>query len=266
MHVPFEASSSTRSGRLLALAALLAMACSSGAGGPVGGAGGEPSGGEGGGGAGMGGGAGAGGGGQSGSGGKPMADAAAPGADAAGGSGGGAAEAGIDSAASDAPASEPDAPVASGPLTLTSSVFKEGESIATMYRCKFANVSPPLSWTPGPTGTKSYAIVMVHTTSLHWVLWDIPVSTLSLPMGVERLPEPPVPAGSKQAKPNLDGATWYGYTGPCPATSSHYEYIIYALDVVTLPGVTPESTSKQANTAILAHKLASAQLSGTAAN
>jgi phosphatidylethanolamine-binding protein (PEBP) family uncharacterized protein len=105
----------------------------------------------------------------------------------------------------------------------------------------------------------------VHTTSFHWVLWDIPVETLSLPEKIERAAMPPVPPGSKQAKPNIDGATWYGYTGPCPATSSHYEYMVFALDVATLPGVTPESTTKQVDAAIRAHKLASAQLSGTAA-
>jgi Raf kinase inhibitor-like YbhB/YbcL family protein len=157
-----------------------------------------------------------------------------------------------------------DGPPTGGAFTLTSSVFKEGGVIPTQYRCKYENVSPPLSWTAGPKGTQSYAMVMIHTTSFHWVLWDIPLGTTSLPMGVERMPQPPVPAGSKQDKPNIDGATWYGYTGPCPATSSHYEYIVYALDVATLPGVTPETATKQVNAAIQAHKLASAQLSGTA--
>jgi Raf kinase inhibitor-like YbhB/YbcL family protein len=159
----------------------------------------------------------------------------------------------------------PDAPMASGPMVLTSSAFKEGQSIDPMYRCQTANISPPLSWTPGPAGTQSYAMMLFHANSIHWVLWDIPVTTTSLPPKIERLPMPPIPAGSKQAKPNLDGSTWYGYTGPCPATSSHYEYIVYALKVATLPGVTPESKTSDVNAAISANKLASAQLSGTAA-
>jgi Raf kinase inhibitor-like YbhB/YbcL family protein len=159
----------------------------------------------------------------------------------------------------------PDGPVAGGPMVLTSPVVKEGQMIDPMYRCQTANVSPPLSWTPGPAGTQSYAMMLFHSTSVHWVLWDIPPGVTSLPMKIERLPMPPVPAGAKQAKPNLDGSTWYGYTGPCPATSSHYEYIVYALKVASLPGVTPDSSTAQVNSAISNNKLASAQLSVTAA-
>jgi Raf kinase inhibitor-like YbhB/YbcL family protein len=171
-----------------------------------------------------------------------------------------------DLAAADVTMGGADLPMTSGPLALTSSVFAEGQVIAPMYRCMHENVSPPLAWTPGPKGTQSYAMILSHaTTALHWVLWDIAAATTSLPMGVERQPMPAAPAGSKQAKPNLDGATWFGYTGPCPHSPSHYEFTIYALDVATLPGVTPQSTTKQVETAILAHKLASAVLSGTAA-
>ncbi|HXU82047.1 MAG TPA: YbhB/YbcL family Raf kinase inhibitor-like protein [Polyangia bacterium] len=168
-------------------------------------------------------------------------------------------------AIADASTASDDAAVGTGPMVLTSTAFKEGQSIDPMYRCRTENISPPLSWTPGPAGTKSYAMMMFHSASIHWVLWDIPATTTSLPPKIDRLPMPSVPPGSKQAKPNLDGSTWYGYTGPCPATSSHYEYIVYALKVATLPGVTPESSTGAVNTAINANKLASAQLSGTAA-
>jgi Raf kinase inhibitor-like YbhB/YbcL family protein len=203
-----------------------------------------------------------------GQGGRVKPDAAAPAPDSGGSI---AAAAAPDTSASlpdvggDVAALAPDAPVANGPMVLTSSAFKEGQSIDPMYRCRTENISPPLSWTPGPAGTQSYAMVMFHSNSIHWVLWDIPVGVTSLPPKIERLPMPPVPPGSKQAKPNLDGSTWYGYTGPCPATSSHYEYIVYALKVATLPGVTPESKTSDVNAAITANKLASAQLSGTAA-
>lgn len=188
----------------------------------------------------------------SGTGGTP-ADAADP--TGTGGTGGD----GVDAAAPPA-----DAPSNDGPMVLTSSVFKEGQDIAKLYMCKHENLTPPLAWTPGPPGTLSYAVTMLHAPALHWVLWDIPAATTSLPMDVAKMPMPPVPAGSKQAKPNIDGATWYGYTGPCPATASHYEYIVHALKVATLPGVTPESSTAAVNAAILKNELKSAQLSGTA--
>jgi phosphatidylethanolamine-binding protein (PEBP) family uncharacterized protein len=188
----------------------------------------------------------------SGTGGAP-ADAADP--SGSGGSG----DTGVDAAVPPA-----DAPTSDGPMVLTSSVFKEGQDIAKLYMCKHENLTPPLAWTPGPAGTLSYAVTMLHATALHWVLWDIPAGTTSLPMDIAKMPMPPVPVGSKQAKPNIDGATWYGYTGPCPATASHYEYIVHALKVAALPGVTPESSTAVVNAAILKNELKSAQLSGTA--
>ncbi|HEV8248185.1 MAG TPA: YbhB/YbcL family Raf kinase inhibitor-like protein [Polyangiaceae bacterium] len=157
---------------------------------------------------------------------------------------------------------------ASGPFALTSTVFKEGEDVPAIYRCTDQNVSPPLSWTSGPAATQSYAVMMVHFAadmSIHWALWDIAASVTSLPMGVERVTNPTVPAGSKQVKTNIDASTWAGYTGPCPGSANQkYEYSVYALDVAPLPGVTVQSTTAQVDTAIKAHQLARATLTGSA--
>jgi Raf kinase inhibitor-like YbhB/YbcL family protein len=134
------------------------------------------------------------------------------------------------------------------------------------YRCKTANVSPPLSWTPGPAGTMSYAVSMNHNAALHWLLWDIPVGTTSLPEAVAREAMPAVPAGSKQNKTSTDGATWYGYTGPCPGGTTtggsftDYPFTVYALKVASLTGVTPNSSSAQIKAAIDAATLTKATL------
>src|SRR5688500_16525468 len=42
------------------------------------------------------------------------------------------------------------------PFALTSSAFADGEALPVKYSCGGDNVSPPLSWTAGPEGTKSY--------------------------------------------------------------------------------------------------------------
>jgi len=152
---------------------------------------------------------------------------------------------------------------ATGPFALTSTAFKEGADVPVVYRCTDQNVSPPLSWTPGPAATQSYAVMMVHAAadmSIHWALWDIPASVTTLPMGVDRVPNPTVPAGSKQAKPGIDGSTWSGYTGPCPGSANQkYEYAVYALDIATLPGVTVQSTTADVAAAVTAHQLPSAR-------
>lgn len=178
-----------------------------------------------------------------------------------GGSGGSMGDAATDLKGSDAESAAPDAKT--GPFALTSAVVKAGQVIATKYRCGPENVSPPLSWPAGPTGTMSYAVTMLHTNSVHWVLWDIPANVTDLPEGIAREAEPPVPAGAKQAKPNLDGSTWFGYTGPCPhGAAQSYEYNVYALSVAKLAGPTTGSMAPEVNAAILKSKpLATAQLS-----
>jgi Raf kinase inhibitor-like YbhB/YbcL family protein len=169
---------------------------------------------------------------------------------------------------SDASSSDQRSADANGPFALTSSAFKEGQDVPVVYRCTDQNVSPPLSWTPGPAATQSYAVMMVHFAadmSIHWALWDIPASVTTLPMGVERAAMPAIPAGSKQAKPGIDGSTWAGYTGPCPGSANQkYEYSVYALDVAMLPGVTVQSITADVDKAVKAHQLARATLTGGA--
>jgi Raf kinase inhibitor-like YbhB/YbcL family protein len=165
--------------------------------------------------------------------------------------------------------------VANGPFELKSSAFKEGEQIPLPYKCaevnpKGQNISPPLSWGPGPAGTKSYAVVLMHLPSPeHWVIWDIPANVTSLPENVEHQAQPAVPAGSKQSLADLDGFMGSGYLGPCPQAPNSvqsYKFTLYALDVDTVPGLTATSSPGQAATAVKAHLVAGSQgvsLTGT---
>lgn len=160
----------------------------------------------------------------------------------------------------------PDAGGEAGPMQLTSTAFKEGEDVPAKFRCGPVNVSPELAWTPGPPGTKSYAVTMLHQRSVHWVLWDIPATTLSLPEGIMRVAEPPVPPGSKQIKPNIDGFTMFGYTGPCPQSANRtYDFFVYALNVASLPGITTASSGQAANAAVIDRRymIGMAKLTGT---
>jgi Raf kinase inhibitor-like YbhB/YbcL family protein len=159
--------------------------------------------------------------------------------------------------------SSSDSPVTGGPFTLTSSAFKDGDTIAALYRCPpDPNLSPPLSWTPGPAGTRSYAVTLAHGTAIHWQLWDIPAEVTSLPQDVAKVAMPPLPAGSKQSSTGTNGVSTSGYIGPCPqsATVSQYPYTVYALKVATLPGVTAASTPKVVLGALEANSLGTAVL------
>jgi Raf kinase inhibitor-like YbhB/YbcL family protein len=150
---------------------------------------------------------------------------------------------------------------ASAAFALTSSALPEGATFPVDNTCTGTNVSPPLAWTGGPAGTKSYAIVLDDTTIsfLHAIIYDIPASVNALPADVEQVYAPTTPAGAHQTK-SYKGA--FGYAGPCPGTLHVYEFVLYALDVAALPGVTQNVALADAETAIKAHSLASTKLTG----
>lgn len=117
------------------------------------------------------------------------------------------------------------------------------------------DINPAISWSPGPPGTKSYAIFLedsdapaehrdwmnkpgkiltarvARKTFLHWILVDIPASVTSIAEGeVSRglvphgKPQSASPVGLSginsytdvfASKPAMKG-TYFGYDGPCP--------------------------------------------------
>jgi Raf kinase inhibitor-like YbhB/YbcL family protein len=152
-------------------------------------------------------------------------------------------------------------------FALTSPAFGEGETIPTANVCTSgggSNLSPVLSWTAGPSGTQSYAVVMrdldFQSGFLHWVIWDIPASTMTLPEGIENVYQPSAPAGSKQAPFNQ---SLVGYLGPCsPNSVNTYQFTVYAIGSATLSGLSQSSSKQEAAAAIEAAAIASASLSG----
>ena len=79
-------------------------------------------------------------------------------------------------------------------MTLTSSDIKEGgtivnEQVFKGFGCTGGNVSPALSWSGAPSGTKSFAVTVYDPDAptgsgfWHWVMFNIPATTTSLPGG-----------------------------------------------------------------------------------
>ena len=147
----------------------------------------------------------------------------------------------------------------SGAFALTSSKLSAGMAFPADYTCAGDDHSPPFAWGPGPSGTMSYALVLQDTNNSlnHWVLYDIPAATSSLPESLATTATLTTPAGAKQ-KAYQGNA----YMGPCPSGMTHtYTFTLYALSVATLPGVTASSSTMALVTAIQANDLASAALS-----
>jgi phosphatidylethanolamine-binding protein (PEBP) family uncharacterized protein len=73
-------------------------------------------------------------------------------------------------------------------MTLSSADLKPGATIssAQIYpRCGGENISPQLSWSGAPAGTKSFVLTMIDTSVKpaqwsHWVVVDIPATATSL--------------------------------------------------------------------------------------
>ena len=113
-------------------------------------------------------------------------------------------------------------------MEIISPVFRDGQAIPAQYTCAGHNVNPPLNIFSVPDGTQSLTLIMhdpdaVSGDYLHWLLWDIPPNTESIPVNS-------VPVGAIQGTNDADDT---GYTGPCPpAGSGVHKYIFdfYALD------------------------------------
>jgi Raf kinase inhibitor-like YbhB/YbcL family protein len=151
-------------------------------------------------------------------------------------------------------------------LRLVSSAFAANGDIPAQYTCEGRDASPPLTWSGVPANTKSLALIVddpdapdpaaPKMTWVHWVLYNLPTSTVALPEGLSSAVLPP---GTREG---LNDWKRTGYGGPCPPIGRHrYFHKLYALDVV-LPDL-QRPTKGQLERAMQGHILAKAELIGT---
>lgn len=80
-------------------------------------------------------------------------------------------------------------------MQLTSSAFRPGGAIPVKYTGEGEDVSPPLSWSDAPDGTRSFALVCHDPDAplvtpgaygfVHWVLYNVPASVNGVPEDVQ---------------------------------------------------------------------------------
>lgn len=114
-------------------------------------------------------------------------------------------------------------------FTLISSAFVEGAMIPPDHACPDPDVQPELEWMNPPAGTMSYVLVLIDDTIdfTHWVAYNIPATTTSLPQAASD--DGLLPAGAEEAM-----AYCRRYCGPCPGNQHQYTFRVYALDVATI--------------------------------
>jgi hypothetical protein len=146
-------------------------------------------------------------------------------------------------------------------VKIASEAFTDGGHIPAKYTCDGNDVSPPIQWTDIPAQAKSVALICDDPDApkkdfTHWVLYDLPPGTRTLPEHVSGGQE--LPDGGRQGKNDFGKV---GYGGPCPPSGRHrYRFTLYALD--TELGVPPAAIRSDVENAMKGHVLETAQLTG----
>jgi len=152
-------------------------------------------------------------------------------------------------------------------LVLRSADIEDGREIPKRNSSYGQSISPQLSWTPGPPGTVSYALLLEDAdgvkdgkTIVHWVVYNIPADTTGLPPELSKASRLSNPDGLLQGV-TISGAT--GYLGPRPRAGDgphHYHFQLFALD--KLLNIEGGATREDLLAAITGHILAKGQLIG----
>lgn len=122
-------------------------------------------------------------------------------------------------------------------LTLNSADIQEGSRMADTFAyqgfgCDGDNLSPQLSWSDAPEGTKSFAITAFDPDAptgsgwWHWVALDIPASQHALERGAS--------GKLKAGREMKNDFGQFGYGGACPPKKHgmhRYQFTVWALPV-----------------------------------
>ncbi|MBA3006508.1 MAG: YbhB/YbcL family Raf kinase inhibitor-like protein [Proteobacteria bacterium] len=122
-------------------------------------------------------------------------------------------------------------------LSISSPAFVDNSQIPVIYTCDGRNISPPLEWTGIPANTKSLVLFIddpdapdpaaPRMTWVHWLLYNIPVTTSGLAEGIA---PNALPKGTLSGRGDNKKTT---YGGPCPPIGCHrYFHKLYALDII----------------------------------
>lgn len=163
-------------------------------------------------------------------------------------------------------------PLAAAAFTLSSAEIKPEATIANAqvfngFGCTGENVSPSLAWKNPPAGTKSFAVTVYDPDAptgsgwWHWVVFNLPASTTSLPLGAGDKSGSKLPAGAVQGRTDFGAPGW---GGPCPPVGDkphRYIFTVHALktDKIEVPA---DATAALVGFMIHANRLGQASFVG----
>ena len=140
-------------------------------------------------------------------------------------------------------------------MEITSTDFKHNQPIPSVHTCDGKDISPHLSWSGAPEGTKSFALSCIDPDApmgdfIHWFIYNIPATATEIPQGG------PLPADAQEVANDFGKKT---YGGPCPPSGTHrYFFVIYALKAANLGTVSKKDFLKK----VKENQLATAEIIG----
>ena len=136
------------------------------------------------------------------------------------------------------------------------------------FGCNGGNVSPSLTWRDPPSGTKSFAVTMYDPDAptgsgwWHWVVFNIPPSTTSLPAGAGDASGAKLPQGAIQGRTDFGSP---GYGGPCPPQGDRPHRYVFTVHALKVDRIDADANASAAMVGFMlnANRLGKVTLTGT---
>ena len=141
-------------------------------------------------------------------------------------------------------------------LEISSTSFPADGSIPNKFTCDGQDVSPALTWSGAPQGTKAFALIVDDPdapsgTWNHWLTWNLPAHAQHLAEGFPKSPQ--LGDGTRQGQNDFHKI---GYNGPCPPPGKPHRYYfkLFALDAPLQ--LKPGADRKELDSAMKSHVIA----------
>ena len=160
-------------------------------------------------------------------------------------------------------------------FTVTSTTLNEGDTLGPDQMSGIfgvpggEDISPQLSWSGAPEGTKSYAVTVYDPDAptqsgfWHWAIADIPATVSELPEGAGDDTGSGLPEGTLQLRTDAGTTRFIGAAPPAGHGPHRYFFVVHALDVEKI-GVPEDASPAFLNFNFLGHILGRAVLTVTA--
>jgi Raf kinase inhibitor-like YbhB/YbcL family protein len=155
-------------------------------------------------------------------------------------------------------------------FTVTSTDVTDGSQMDLRFAHDSAggqNLSPQLSWSGAPEGTRSYVVSCFDPDAptpsgfWHWTVVDIPATVTELATGAGA-GDDSLPEGAFHVRDDFGLRQWDGAAPPAGDVVHRYVFAVHALDVEHL-GVDPDATPTFVAFNVLFHTLARAIITPT---